>query len=160
MSTTGRATSLQFEIIIHVPQRRAFEVFTEEFDRIKPRSYNLLDVDIAETVLEGRVGGSIHDRGIDGSVCRWARVLAFEPPERLVFSWDIDSRWRPEHGPARTSEVEVRFTKLDADTTRVELHHRHLDRHGDGWSGYGADLEAEAGWPTFLERYRVLAVAS
>ena len=84
MTTQAQATSVRSEIVVDAPVERAFAVFTEQFDRIKPREHNLLGVDIAETVFEPRVGGSISDRGVDGSKCRWARMLAFEPPERLL----------------------------------------------------------------------------
>jgi uncharacterized protein YndB with AHSA1/START domain len=70
----------------------------------------MLDVEIAETVFEPREGGRIYDRGVDGSECPWARVLAYEPPSRVVFSWDISPQWRIETDRARTSEVEVRFS--------------------------------------------------
>lgn len=156
MSTTDPTTSLRLEMEIDVPQEHAFSVFTEEFDRIKPREYNLLQVDIEQTVFETRAGGHVYDRGVDGSVCRWARVLAFEPPERFVISWDIGTRWQLETDPDRASEVEVRFVPLGAERTRVELVHRHLDRHGAGWEGYRRGLEGEGGWPVFLERFRAL----
>jgi len=153
MSPTEQTTSLRLETVVEAPQRHAFTVFTEQFDRIKPREYNLLDVDIAETVFEARVGGHVYDRGVDGSVCRWARVLAFDPPERFVISWDIDAQWRLEPDPERASEVEVRFVPLGAERTRVELYHRHLERHGDGWQHYRTGLAAEGGWPVFLQRF-------
>jgi len=79
------------------------------------------------------VGGHIFDQAVDGSVCRWARILAFEPPDRVVFSWDISPQWQIESDPALTSEVEVRFVAEGPDRARVELEHRHLDRHGPGW---------------------------
>ncbi|MDN5797640.1 MAG: SRPBCC family protein [Intrasporangium sp.] len=156
MTPTEPATSLRFDIVVDVPQDHAFAVFTEQFDRIKPREYNLLDADITETVFERHVGGHVYDQGVDGSVCRWARVLAFEPPERFVISWDIDTQWRLEPDPGRASEVEVRFVPLGAEQTRVELRHRHLDRHGDGWQDYGTGLGAEGGWPVFLDRFQAL----
>src|SRR5690349_21694685 len=93
MSTQAGATTIRHEIVVRAPQERAFTVFTTQFDAIKPKEHNLLAADIEETVLEPRVGGYIYDRGVDGSVCRWARVLAFEPPDRIVFSWDIGPRW-------------------------------------------------------------------
>ena len=83
-------------IVVEAPIERAFTVFTDRFGDIKPREHNLLTAPIAETVFEPRVGGFIYDRGVDGSICRWARVLVFDPPHRVVFSWDIGSRWQLE----------------------------------------------------------------
>jgi uncharacterized protein YndB with AHSA1/START domain len=153
MSTQAQATSVRSEIVVDAPMERAFAVFTEQFDRIKPREHNMLGVDIAETVFEPRVGGSIYDRGVDGSVCRWARVLAYEPPERVVFSWDIGPTWQIETDPGRASEVEVRFVAESPERTRVELEHRHIDRHGEGWEGLHEGVQADQGWPLYLQRY-------
>jgi uncharacterized protein YndB with AHSA1/START domain len=153
MSTQAQATSVRSDIVVDAPIERAFAVFTEQFDRIKPREHNMLGVDIAETVFEPRVGGSIYDRGVDGSECRWARVLAYEPPERVVFSWDIGPTWQIETDPGRTSEVEVRFVVEAPERTRVELEHRHIDRHGDGWEGVREGVQADQGWPLYLQRY-------
>ena len=93
----------------------------------------MLGAEIAETVFEPREGGRIYDRGVDGSECHWARVLAYEPPNRVVFSWDISPQWQIETDPAKTSEVEVRFVAETPERTRVELEHRNLERHGEGW---------------------------
>ena len=93
---TQDETSVRVQIVVAAPIERAFRVFTEEFDRIKPREHNLLGVEIAETVFEPRVGGHVYDRGVDGSECRWARVLAYEPPRRVVISWDISPQWQIE----------------------------------------------------------------
>ena len=121
MTTQAQATSVRSEIVVDAPIERAFAVFIEQFDRIKPREHNLLGVDIAETVFEPRVGGNIYDRGVDGSECRWARVLAYEPPERVVFSWDIGPHVAGRDRPGRASEVEVRFVAETPERTRVEL---------------------------------------
>jgi uncharacterized protein YndB with AHSA1/START domain len=153
MSTQAQTTSVQTEIVVEAPVERAFRVFTEQFDRIKPRDHNLLEVDVAETVFEPRVGGNIYDRGVDGSECRWARVLAFDPPERLVFSWDIGPTWQLESDLGRASEVEVRFIAETPERTRVELEHRNLDRHGDGWEGLREGVTSPDGWPLYLRRY-------
>ena len=156
-ASTDEQTRVQREIVVDVPSDRAFRVFTEQFDRIKPRDHNLLPVPIAETVFETHVGGHVYDRGEDGSECRWARVLAFDPPERFVISWDIGPTWQLETDPARTSEVEVRFVPEGPDRTRVELEHRHLDRHGAGWQDARDGVAGEAGWPLYLRRYADLA---
>jgi uncharacterized protein YndB with AHSA1/START domain len=133
MSTQASETSTQHSIVVEAPIERAFSVFTDDFGSFKPPDHNLLDVEIAETVFESHVGGNIYDRGVDGSECRWARVLAYEPPNRVVFSWDISAQWQIETDLDKTSEVEVRFIAESPDRTRVELEHRNLDRHGEGW---------------------------
>ena len=153
MTTQASGTSARAEIVVDAPVEQAFRVFTEDFDRIKPRDHNMLDVDIAETVFERHVGGNIYDRGVDGSECRWARVLAYEPPDRVVFSWDISPRWQLESDPERASEVEVRFIPESPERTRVELEHRHLDRHGDGWEELRESVGSDEGWPLYLDRY-------
>lgn len=153
MSTPAAATSIRHAITVAAPIERAFAVFTEDFGAFKPREHNLLSAEIAETVFEPRVGGHVYDRGVDGSECRWARVLAYEPPSRVVISWDISPRWQVETDPDRTSEVEVRFVAEGADRTRVELEHRHLDRHGDGWEAAREGVDSEGGWPLYLRRY-------
>jgi uncharacterized protein YndB with AHSA1/START domain len=153
MSTQASDTSVRHSIVVEAPVERAFSVFTDGFGTFKPREHNLLAVDIEETVFEPRVGGNIYDRGVDGSECRWARVLAFEPPDRVVFSWDIDPQWQIETDPDRTSEVEVRFIAEAPDRTRVELEHRNLDRHGDGWEGVREGVRSDQGWPLYLERF-------
>jgi uncharacterized protein YndB with AHSA1/START domain len=156
MTTPAEMTSVRHEIVVHAPIERAFSVFTEDFGSFKPPEHNLLGVDIAETVFERRVGGHLFDRGIDGSECRWARVLAYEPPDRVVISWDISPQWQIETDPEKTSEVEVRFTSENPERTRVELEHRHLDRHGDGWEAVRAGVDSEGGWPTYLKRFAAL----
>lgn len=156
MTSQQQDTALSFEIFVEAPIERAFEVFTHEFDRIKPREHNLLAVEIAETVFEPRAGGRIYDRGVDGSVCQWGRVLVYEPPNRVVFSWDIGPSWQVEMDPARTSEVEVTFTAEGAQRTRVTLVHRNLDRHGEGWESVRDGVGNDQGWPLYLRRYEAL----
>ena len=140
-------------VVVAAPIARAFKVFTEDFGNFKPREHNLLAVPIAETIFEPRVGGHVYDRGVDGSECRWARVLAYEPPSRLLLSWDISPRWQVETDPAKTSEWEVRFIAETPNRTRVELEHRHLDRHGAGWESERDGVAADQGWPLYLQRY-------
>ena len=157
--TPQRTPNVAHHVVVNAPIERAFAVFTDRFGAIKPREHNLLAVPIAETVLEPRVGGDIYDRGVDGSVCRWARILAFEPPRRLVFAWHIGATWQLETDPARASEVEVRFTAQSPQRTLVEIEHRHLDRHGPGWQSLADGVGGDAGWPLYLGRYTQLMSA-
>jgi uncharacterized protein YndB with AHSA1/START domain len=153
MSIRAADTATRHSIVVAAPAERAFSVFTDGFGTFKPREHNLLEVDIAETVFETHVGGNIYDRGVDGSECRWARVLAFEPPNRVVFSWDINPQWQIETDPDKASEIEVRFIAEAPDRTRVELEHRNLDRHGDGWEAERDGVGGDGGWPLYLDRF-------
>jgi len=157
MTTDTAATSVRIEIVIDVSLERAFKVFTERFDQIKPREHNMLGVQIAESIFEPRAGGRVNDSGIDGSECQWGRVLAYEPPTRIVFTWDISPRWQIETDPTRSSEVEIRFIAEAERRTRVELEHRHIDRHGDGWEGLVEGVGGDQGWPLYLERFAAAA---
>jgi uncharacterized protein YndB with AHSA1/START domain len=148
-----QATSVHVQVVVEAPVDRAFAVFTEGIGTWFPPEYNLLAVPIAERVFEPRRGGRVYDRGVDGSECQWARVLVYEPPNRVVISWDISPRWQIETDRAKTSEVEVRFISEARDRTRVELEHRHLERHGEGWERERDELGAEGGWPGCLRRF-------
>jgi uncharacterized protein YndB with AHSA1/START domain len=151
--TQATATSVRSAIVVEVTIEEAFRAFTADFDRVKPREHNMLGVEIAETVFEPRVGGRVYDRGADGRECQWGRVLAFEPPNRVVFSWDISPQWQIESDLEKTSEVEVRFIAESTQRTRVELEHRNLDRHGPGWEGLREGVGGEGGWPLYLQRF-------
>ncbi len=153
MTPPAALTSIHHEIVVQAPIARAFSVFTDGLGSFKPPEHNMLGVDIAETVFEPRVGGRVFDRGTDGSECQWARVLAYEPPDRVVISWDISPQWQIETDLERTSEVEVRFIAEASDRTRVELEHRNLDRHGEGWEAVREGVDRAAGWPLYLQRY-------
>jgi len=154
--TQAAATVVRRQVVVEAPIERAFTVFTERFGDFKPPEHNLLGEAIAETVFEPRVGGHIYDRSVDGSECRWARVLAYEPPDRVVFSWDISPRWQIETEPENTSEVEVRFVAETPQRTRVELEHRNIDRHGPGWQAVNSGVADDAGWTLYLARYAAL----
>ena len=154
--TQASVSVVRRQIIVPAPVSTAFSVFTERFGDFKPREHNLLKAPIAETVFEPRVGGHIYDRAVDGTECRWARVLAYDPPDRVVFSWDISPTWQIEDDPEHTSEVEVRFLSEGPDQTRVELEHRKLDRHGPGWAAVADGVADEQGWTLYLRRFAEL----
>ena len=154
--TQVETTVVRTQIVVEAPVAKAFAVFTERFGDFKPPEHNLLAAPINETVFEPHVGGHIYDRAADGTECRWARVLACEPPERVVFSWDISPQWQVETDPDHTSEVEVRFIAEAPGRTRLELEHRHIERHGPGWEGVSKGVSEGQGWPLYLDRYASL----
>jgi uncharacterized protein YndB with AHSA1/START domain len=133
VTTQTAATTVSTSIDVDATIERAFHVFTTKIGTWWDADRHILDAELAEMEFQPWVGGNIIDRGVDGSECRWARILAYEPPTRVCFSWDINTCWQIENDPQKTSEVEITFTADRADRTHVVLTHRRLDRHGDGW---------------------------
>jgi uncharacterized protein YndB with AHSA1/START domain len=153
MTAQATETSVRTSIVVEAPIERAFTVFTDDIGSWWRPDHHILEAELAEMVFEPRVGGHIYDRGVDGSECRWARVLAYEAPERVVLSWDINTRWQLETDLAKTSEVEVRFIPEGPDRTRVELEHRNLERHGDGWEQMRDAVGSPEGWGEGLQAF-------
>jgi uncharacterized protein YndB with AHSA1/START domain len=147
------STAVSTMIVVDAPLERAFRVFTDDMGSWWPPEHHLIGAPLASMVFEPKVGGDVYDVGEDGSRCRWARVLAYEPPSRVVFSWDVSVQWQVETDPGRTSEVEVRFVPEGDTRTRVELEHRHLDRHGEGWEGMRDAVGSPEGWAIGLGRF-------
>jgi uncharacterized protein YndB with AHSA1/START domain len=146
MTTQMTETSVRTTIEVDAPIERAFAVFTEGIGTWWPPEHHILEAELAEMVFETRVGGNIYDRGVDGSECRWARVLVYDSPHRVTFSWDINASWQIETDPEKTSEVDVRFAERGPERTYVELEHRALDRHGKGWEKIRDAVGSPGGW--------------
>ena len=146
-------TAVGTSIVVDAPVETAFAVFTQDMDSWWPKEHHILEAPLARMEFEPRVGGEIYDVGTDGSECHWARVLAYEPPHRVVFSWDITLQWQIETDHARTSEIEVRFLAESPTRTRVELEHRHIDRHGEGWESMRDGVGSDGGWKVGLAAF-------
>ena len=131
---TQTEVTVRRHVVVDAAIDRAFSVFTQRFGDFKPPEHNLLGAPIAETVFEPRVGGHIVDRAVDGTECRWARILVYEPPVRVVFSWDISPQWNIVTDPDLTSEVEVRFHAERRNAPALNWSTESLDRHGPGWA--------------------------
>ena len=144
-------TAVRRSIVVEAPVARAFEFFTRDIAKWWDPNKHLLQEPLAEMVFEPYVGGNIIDRGVSGAESRWATVLIYEPPTNLAFSWMINLHWQIESDPTRCSEVHVTFTP-EGETpegrrrTRVDLEHRHLDRHGDGWEAMRDAVGSPNGW--------------
>jgi uncharacterized protein YndB with AHSA1/START domain len=158
MTTQATETSVRTSITVEAPIERAFNLFTDGIGTWWPPEHHILQGELAEMVFEPYQGGHVYDRAVDGSECRWARVLAYERPTRVVISWDISLDWQIESDPQKTSEVEVRFTDVGPDRTHVELEHRHIDRHGDGWERMRDAVGSPNGWN--LQRFADAAKAA
>jgi uncharacterized protein YndB with AHSA1/START domain len=138
-------------ITVPASQARAFEVFTAQLGSWWPKQFSIGASDMADFVIEPVTGGRWYEVGVDGVECDTGRVLAYEPPVRLVLAWHLDGSWQFDPDPAHASEVEVRFVAVDDTHTRVELDHRHFERHGDGAAAVRGGVES--GWPGILELY-------
>ena len=150
--------SVRKSVTVDAPIQKAFALFTDGIGSWWPPEHHILQAELAEMVFEPRVGGHVIDRGVDGSESRWARVLAYDPPNRVVFSWDISPQWQIEPDPDKTSEVEVRFRAESPERTQVELEHRHLSRHGEGWEAIREGVES-GGWQRTLDAFAAEAKA-
>jgi hypothetical protein len=114
---------------------------------------------MAEAILEQREGGRWYERGVDGSECDWGTVLVYDAPNRVVVSWHLNGEWAYDPDPAKASEVEVRFIAEGPDVTRVELEHRHLERHGGDWEAVSRGVGGDGGWAGILRGYSEVAAA-
>jgi uncharacterized protein YndB with AHSA1/START domain len=159
MTTETAGTSVRATVVVDAPIERAFSVFTQGMGTWWPSTHHILQGELAEMVFEPRVGGKIYDRATDGSETRWARVLAYDPPNRVVFSWDISNQFQIEPDPEKTSQVEVTFTADGPGRTNVVLEHSRLDAHGDGWERHRDMVGADDGWQIGLDAFAKAAAA-
>jgi activator of Hsp90 ATPase-like protein len=136
---------------------RAFEVFTAKFTRWWPRSHHIGKAPMKEAVMEPRVGGRWYEIDEDGSECEWGKVLAWEPPGRVLLAWQIGSQFR--YDPTKVSEVEIRFTLESPGVTLVELEHRHLERLGAEADDLRRKVDAPNGWTAILDHYAACTAA-
>jgi uncharacterized protein YndB with AHSA1/START domain len=139
-------------VTVDLPIERAFDVFTRSFNSWWPAQYHIGQAEMAEAVLEGHEGGRWYERGVDGSECNWGHVIAWDPPHRLVVTWQINGQWQYDADPGHASEVEVRFTAEGPAQTVVELEHRHLDRLVAGQALHDG-IQGGGGWGTILELF-------
>lgn len=145
--------SIRKSITVKAGAERAFRVFTDGIDTWWPRTHHIGSSPMKKTILEGRAGGRCYSEQVDGSECDWGKVLEWDPPRRFVFAWQVTTMWKFEPDLAKSSEVEVTFTPQRDGSTRVDLEHRHFDRHGEGWEKMKSDIASPGGWGGMLEMF-------
>lgn len=150
---TAKASSVRKTLNVSVPIERAFAVFTEKMGAWWPATHHIAKQPFIEIEMERRSGGRWFERAADGSECDWGRVLAWEPPNRVVFAWHLQGDFKFDPNPEKASEVEVRFFAEDAGKTRVELEHRNLERHGANWEQVRKAVDSPGGWTAVLENF-------
>ena len=150
---TAPIPPIQGKTTVEVDQQRGFEAFTASNNTWWPHQYHIGAAEVAEVVLEPRVGGRWYERGVDDSECDWGRVLAWEPPNRVLFTWQINGNWQFDPGPGHASEIEARFHADGPNQTTVEVEHRGFERLVGGESVYGAIEHGGGGWVALLAAY-------
>ena len=137
------------QIKVGLNQEAAFRLFTEGLNKWWPLATHSVGEEQAKTcVFEGHVGGRIYEVMKDGNQSEWGKVLAWEPFEKVVFTWY----------PSRTSEtaqeVTVTFREIPGGT-QVELVHTGWEMLGEkaqsGREGY------DFGWDFVLANYIIKA---
>ncbi len=118
-------------ITVELGIARAFALFVDQGRWWPVQTHHLAEPPGVTVVLEPFVGGRWFERSADGGECDWGRVLAWEPPHRLLLTFQISPDWGYEPDPGHASEVEVRFVAEGPSRTRVEFAHRYLERYGE-----------------------------
>jgi uncharacterized protein YndB with AHSA1/START domain len=157
--TTSIDQAIRRSIVVKAGMERAFRVFTEGIDTWWPRQHHIGASPMKKSVLECRSGGRCYTEGEDGSQSDWGQVLDWDPPRRFVLAWQISPEWKYEPDLSRSSEVEVKFTAERDGSTRVDLEHRHFERHGAGWEQMRTQVDAQGGWGSLLEMFAAKAEA-
>ncbi len=150
-----RIAPVRKQLIVKASQSRAFAVFTAEMSRWWPATHSILKSPLKECIVEPRVGGRWYAVGEDGSSCETGYVIAWQPPQALVLAWQINAEWQ--FDPELVTEVEVRFIAESADTTRVELEHRHLERMGGKAAEARDAVDSPRGWGAILGSFKIHA---
>jgi uncharacterized protein YndB with AHSA1/START domain len=153
---------VRYAVSVPLPADRAFALFTEGYNSWWP-GHHIGTTEMAEVVLEAREGGRYYERKVDGSECEWGKVLACDPPHRIVVAWQITTHgdsWAYDPDLSRASEFEVIFSEQPDGQTRVELEHRNIDRHGPGAPGIHQGIGGPGGWPGIMDNYVKVATAA
>ena len=154
--STATIPAIQRRITVNVPVERAFHVFTSSLHTWWPQTFHIGAVEMERPVLEPRAGGRWYERGVDGSECDWGSVVVWDPPGRIVLTWQIDGEWQYDADPAHASEIEVLFVADGPERTVVELEHRHIGRLAHA-EALASSVSGDGGWSLLLSRLAIAA---
>ena len=140
-------------ITVKATPEHAFRIFTEGIDSWWPREHHIGTAKLKKCIIEGRAGGRCYSEQTDGTEAPWGSVLVWDPPQRLVFSWQVSPKWKYEPDLSKSSEVEVSFTPEPGGHTRVDLNHRYFERHGEGVEVMRTQVDAPNGWNGLLRLF-------
>ena len=146
-----RLAPINRSVVVKADVARSFAAFTDRMGRWWPRTHSIGSTPLADVIVEPRVGGRWYERSTDGAECEWGKVLAWDPPGRLILAWQLDANWK--YDPALVLEVEITFTALEGGMTRVDLEHRNLERYGDKAAAVRDMIGSENGWMGILKSF-------
>jgi uncharacterized protein YndB with AHSA1/START domain len=153
--TGTRVEPVRRDVVVDVGQARAFEVFTAEMTSWWPPEHHIGSAPIAEVVIEPRVGGRWFTRHEDGTETSTGVVTAWEPPARVVVTWQIGADWRFHDDLVTT--VEVRFVPEGPDRTRVLVDHSGLEAFGADAAAMREMFESPGAWESTVSAYAAVA---
>jgi hypothetical protein len=145
---TATIAPVRKQITVHATQQRAFDVFTSGMGAWWNPGQHIGEAPFVDVIVEPHEGGRWMERDAEGTECQWGRVLAWEPPGRVLLAWQLDASWT--YDPDLVTELEIRFVAEGPDSTRVELEHRNLDRLGDAAPSVRDSLDSPDGWNGLL----------
>jgi len=151
MTAAIKIAPVRKSIRVNAEPARAFEVFTAGLGRWWPRDKGIGKLPMKSAVMETRLGGRWYELADDGTQTNVGRIIVWEPPQRFVITWDINSKWKPD--TTISSEVEVKFIPDGINGTRVELEHRKFEQMG-AEQGETMREHVDSGWPGMLERFK------
>jgi uncharacterized protein YndB with AHSA1/START domain len=153
MAKTLEEAVVNKSVRVNVPVERAFSVFVEQMETWWPPAHHIGATPFESIFVEPRVGGRWYERNTQGDTCDWGTVLAWEPPHKVTFSWHLGPDWKFNPDLAKASEVEIRFTSEGPSSTFVELEHRAIERHGEGYEKLREMLDSPNAWSNTLAEF-------
>lgn len=154
MEPTAGNDSIHESITVGAPQEKAFYAFSQQMTSWWPRRYTWSGPDLNHIVLDPDEGAAWYEVSESGErQPEWGRLLTWEPPSHLVLSWMVGASRRPEPDASMASEIDVTFTPEGPGRTRVDIQHRALRNHGEGWAAYRDGMASRDGWPAILNDF-------
>jgi uncharacterized protein YndB with AHSA1/START domain len=158
MASVAAASAIRKSIRVQAPIARAFSVFVEQMETWWPATHHIGKTPFESIFVEPRAGGRWYERDANGQQCEWGTVVAWDPPHRVAFSWHLgpghdQPDWQFNPDLSKASEVEIRFIAEGPEATLVELEHRNLERHGEGYQQLRAVFDGPGAWTGILAHY-------
>lgn len=157
MKHKTKSTEVRVEMIVKASVEKTFKTFTERCHEWWPMNYKLSKAERKDILVEPYEGGRWYETGTDGSECLWGKVLTWDPPHHVAFSWQIKPDFTPESDPEKASRVEIRFRENGPASTTITLVHSEFERHGEGWEAMRDSVANEGGWQEILTQFSNMA---